>query len=445
MKEEKMNQKLKNTFIFNDELYLEAIKHNFARLKYVSIIGIIISFLHVVSFCFLIKVSSTIENTWRVGIMVVHMCIFCLYVIISSVQYYLERKKINSIRIKSIIHHGHTLITLLLAIALVTIDQYVTQSITPFLVLCLGISLIFLLRPLIAIPLFSLIYPIYYYSIGITQSNPAVLASNRVNGVSTILISTVLSYIMWSYFSKDYVQKRIIKSQNRDLERSKKNLERVNEQLELAFYQTQINPHFIFNTLSTISYLCISNPSKASEILDKLAFYLRRNFDFHSFYDRIALRDELRLIEVYLEIQKERYGEKLRYEVNVEEDLLNLEIPTLILQPIIENAIVHGISKKATGGVVSLTGYRRGHEIIFEIADDGPGINEDVISRIYETISDEPISDEPISGEPIDVPPLKRKGIGLKNINSRLHRMYGSGIKIKINEMNGTTVIIEIN
>ena len=127
---------------------------------------------------------------------------------------------------------------------------------------------------------------------------------------------------------------------------------------ELQFLQAQIQPHFIFNTLNTIMVFCRQDPNKAAELLDELGNYLRGKFSFSNADELIPLEKELDFVNSYLAIEKVRLDERLQVSYDLDTNL-DVYIPSLILQPIVENAVRHGIRPKKEGGKVGDHGSPR--------------------------------------------------------------------------------------
>jgi len=189
---------------------------------------------------------------------------------------------------------------------------------------------------------------------------------------------------------------------------------------ELSFLQAQIKPHFIFNTLSVISSLSLKEPAKAKKVILDLSDYLRASFDFDSVNGFTTLRRELELVRTYLAIEQERFEERLQVEYVVDGSI-DCKIPILTIQPLVENALKHGIMKKLEGGKISISVHNEGECVRVAIHDNGIGIAPD-------------INKELLAGE-------ARKGsVGLKNIHKRLMSMYGQGLTISGQIGKGTNV-----
>ena len=193
------------------------------------------------------------------------------------------------------------------------------------------------------------------------------------------------------------------------------------QEAEIAFLRAQINPHFLYNALNSIAALCATKPQKAEEVVIELSQYLRRSFDFKRIDAMTTLTKEMELLEAYLYIEKTRFGDRLQVEYDIDETI-NLPIPHLILQPLVENAVRHGLMKAIVGGKVIISVKRQGTEAFFTIEDNGIGIEKERISGLLE--------EKPESG-----------GIGIWNINQRLMMLYKKGLTIESEVGKGTRVV----
>lgn len=185
--------------------------------------------------------------------------------------------------------------------------------------------------------------------------------------------------------------------------------------------KSQINPHFLFNTLNSISVAVRTDPMKARHIIIKLSNILRRLLKTGE--DFVLLREELAFIDAYLDIELVRFGpEKLRIERHIDERTLDVLIPSMVLQPIVENAVKHGIEPKITGGTVRITSQRQDGRVIIDVEDDGEGVAAERLSTVLTT------------------------GIGLSNVNERLQVVFGQQYHLQFDSQphHGTRVRIEI-
>ncbi len=173
-------------------------------------------------------------------------------------------------------------------------------------------------------------------------------------------------------------------------------LEAKLSQAQIEALKMQLNPHFLFNTLNAVSALIHTDPSTADQMLSKLVHLLRLNME-QSHDQETSLKQEISLLEGYLEIEQLRFGERLKIQIEVPQPLLEAQVPTFVLQPLVENAIKHGLSDRAAGGTIHIRARQDGQRLFLEVEDDGPG-----------------------------VPGAHRgTGIGTHNTRSRLAQLYG--------------------
>lgn len=177
---------------------------------------------------------------------------------------------------------------------------------------------------------------------------------------------------------------------------------------EIKALQTQINPHFLFNALNAITSSIRINPDKARELIINLSSYLRYNLELNNEF--IDIKKELKQVKDYIEIEKARFGNKLNIIYDIDD--VDVKIPSLSIQPLVENAIVHGILKDKGAGTVNISVKEQDEKVKVSIVDSGVGINEDIIDRVYND----------------NIPENK---IGLYNVHLRLKLIYGEGLTIE--------------
>jgi PAS domain S-box-containing protein len=188
---------------------------------------------------------------------------------------------------------------------------------------------------------------------------------------------------------------------------------------EIAFLQAQIKPHFLYNALNTIAAYCETEGEKAGELILSLSAYLRGSLSFDNLQDTITLQQELELTEAYANIERARFPNlKTHYDIDTERKLL---LPPLVIQPLVENAIHHGICRKKDGGTVCVTVRDVAEGTRIEVRDDGIGIDPDVIRNAM---------NQPMCG----------KHVGLCNIQNRLNRLYGMGMNVNSQPETGTSI-----
>jgi len=198
---------------------------------------------------------------------------------------------------------------------------------------------------------------------------------------------------------------------------------------ELRVLQNQINPHFLYNTLDSIIYeVEINENDVASRMIMALSKFFRISLSKGKTI--IPIKDEVEHVRNYLLIQVMRLKDKFTFDIDVDNSILNYEVVKLILQPIVENAVIHGIKNKSDGGHVSITGKLDGEYIKFIITDNGFGILDNKIQEIYDSFSD----------------PNAHKGVGIKNVYQRLRLYYGENADVRIeSELDcGTTIMLII-
>ncbi len=207
------------------------------------------------------------------------------------------------------------------------------------------------------------------------------------------------------------------------IEMSLEEQKRLLLEARLDALQRQINPHFLFNTLNSVASLVRSQPELARQMIVKLANILRALLKDHDAY--VPLREELKFTDDYLDIEVVRFGAgKLRVEKEIDPRTLEVLVPSILLQPLIENSIKHGLEPRIHGGTITLRSRLEGDRISIEVADDGVGMNT-----------------QPASA-------LRRQGagIGMKNVQERLEVLYGNQARFNVvsNPGRGTLVSIEI-
>lgn len=207
-----------------------------------------------------------------------------------------------------------------------------------------------------------------------------------------------------------------------DMEIQKEALRRA----EIKTLQSQINPHFLFNSLNTISCFCREKPEKARELLLALSSYFRNMLEDIDYM--VTLETELEHVKAYTMLEEARFEERLSIEIKAKPGDLNCRVPNLILQPIVENAIHHGAMKRAKGtGKVTISVRREETITVVDVIDNGPGIDYRIIQSLY-------------GGEKVE-----HTGIGLMNVQQRLKSIYGEqyGLQIVSSET-GTDVRMNI-
>jgi two-component system LytT family sensor kinase len=182
----------------------------------------------------------------------------------------------------------------------------------------------------------------------------------------------------------------------------------------------QINPHFLFNTLTSISSLIRTEPDTARVLITKLSGLLRRLMRSTDHF--VSLREELASIDEYLDIEVVRFGPQLRVDKQIAPETLDVIVPSMLLQPLVENSIKHGLSRKVGGGRITIKTALKSNRTVIEVVDDGLGMSEERLEHAF------------------------GGGIGLSNVNERLRTIYGASCTLKLTSEpgRGTAVSVEI-
>ncbi len=221
----------------------------------------------------------------------------------------------------------------------------------------------------------------------------------------TTLFAVCLPIRVWSSFRAE-----------RQLETQKARL----TEARLAALTNQINPHFLFNTLNSVSSLIRVDPDRARSMIYRLSKILRRLL--RKTENLSPLREEISFIDDYLAIEMVRFGDKLRFQKDIEGATLDRLVPSMILQPIVENSVKHGLANKVDGGTIRLRTWMVGPRLHISVEDDGVGIEESKIDQLFTS------------------------GIGVSNVDERLRVLFGPGYRMAIDSKpgQGTQTLIEV-
>lgn len=195
--------------------------------------------------------------------------------------------------------------------------------------------------------------------------------------------------------------------------------------MEAAWLQAQIRPHFLFNTLNSISALIDIDVDRVRALLHVFGQYLHQSFHFHNTDQVVPLSHELELVKSYLYIEKERFGERLNVEWEADESMA-LWLPPLSIQPLVENALIHGILQRSRGGTVRIRISQCAEHAEIRVSDDGAGMDEEQLRTL------------------LSKPWSESDSIGLLNIDRRLMQLYGEGLHIRSKPNEGSEVSFRI-
>lgn len=198
--------------------------------------------------------------------------------------------------------------------------------------------------------------------------------------------------------------------------------------MEIKHLEGQLNPHFMFNVLETLHYEILLSPNEAAKMLVSFAKLMRYSINYGS--NEVELKTDIEYVKNYLMLQKVRYNNRLQYNICIDEELMNYKIPKLIIQPIVENSLVHGM-KDSSLLSINIIGKIIGDTIEISIIDDGKGMEEECVQRLINTLKDENAMPE---------------HIGLYNVNRAIKLLYGNeyGLDIYSKCGSGTKVILKM-
>ena len=263
-------------------------------------------------------------------------------------------------------------------------------------------------------------YPLYQQNVII--SAPILLDEGKVLALVILVKKNAYSYRADIEFAIGLANHFAMQMKIAKMEKQKEELRKA----ELRTLQSQINPHFLFNSLNTISYFCREKPEKARELLLALSSYFRNMLDDIDYM--VTLDTELEHVKAYTMLEEARFEKRLSIEINADPEALKCCVPNLILQPIVENAVHHGAMQREKGvGKVIVNVKQEEKSTRIDVIDNGPGIDYRIIQSLY-------------GGEKVE-----HTGIGMMNVQQRLIAIYGNGHGLQIiSSEEGTDVRINI-
>lgn len=230
--------------------------------------------------------------------------------------------------------------------------------------------------------------------------------------IITSSLAVVFGFVTYAFISIQHKLNRTARKLA-EKELNEQKLINLRTRAELEALRAKVNPHFFFNTLNSIASLIPEDPIKAEELVEKLSHLFRYTLDASN-NDLVRLKNELEFVQEYLDVEKVRLADRLEYEIEMEEALAGLKIPSMLLQPLVENSIRHGISPLKEGGKISIHCYSNGDQHIIKVKDSGKGFD----------------------------PQLKSEGFGLRGVKERLSLLYGPDSRLEIHSHEGVEMII---
>jgi two-component system LytT family sensor kinase len=223
--------------------------------------------------------------------------------------------------------------------------------------------------------------------------------------VPTMLVSLIAYHLVWRHVQA--------------LQTRERELAELAATAQLAALRAQINPHFLFNSLNSIAQLIHADPDKAEACVERLAEIFR--YILHrAEQEFVPLSEELQMTQAYLDIERARFDERLRVTTRIDPNSLRQLIPNLILQPLVENAVKHGLSRKLGVGTVSIDAHVDGETLTLTVGDDGLGMGSAVLDGVYD------------------------RGVGLRNLRERMERLYGPAHLPEIHSAPGSGTVVRL-
>lgn len=292
---------------------------------------------------------------------------------------------------------------------------------------------------LFSIILLSILFALWF-SNGITRTigrltkEAEEISAGKYDGEDIVVSQKDELWFLTKTFNE--MKKNILESVSQIEEKAR--LAHLLKEMELKSLQNQINPHFLFNTLNTISKTAyIEGADRTCELISSVSTLLRYNIG--SLDRQTILKDEVVIVKEYFFIQKTRFGGRVEFIEEIDPACLSIPIPCLTLQPIIENAFIHGIESMAKGATITLTIYEKNEKVWIEVKDNGVGMDQETIDRLMDLREDtESTVTKKGSGH--------STGIGMSNVIKRI-KLFDKESQVKIRSKlgEGTTVIISLN
>jgi len=251
-------------------------------------------------------------------------------------------------------------------------------------------------------------------------------AAELLHIISNYIVDMGLNYLDELLIND--IQMKVVEEQKARLE-----LERTLRLTELKSLQAQVNPHFLFNSLNTIARLArIEGASKTEEAAFVLSDFLRHSLRKSG--KLVTVREEVEHIKNYLKIQKLRFSDRIQSEINIDEEIMDMLIPVMTLQPLVENAFLHGLSNVLSDGVVTVEGHYEAGQMMVAVIDNGCGMEQERIDEIMDEIN---------SNVNID----KLNGIGISNIYKQMNFYFGAAFRFEIVSQvgHGTKIVLRVD
>ena len=254
-----------------------------------------------------------------------------------------------------------------------------------------------------------------------------VLPGNTFTWIAVLLTSSIEAILLSLALS---VRIKGLQEEKRIAGELLRQAEEVSFYNQSAFLQAQIKPHFLYNSFNIIATLCRIDSEKARELLLDLSSYLKHSFDFANLHQYTTLEEELEFVRAYVRIEQARFPGTIQVKYDMDE-AVGLRLPPLVLQPLVENAIRHGLRKKQGRGTVTLRVVEQEDRFLIQIEDDGAGMTQDQLEELR-------------SGNGMAGQLVQGHGVGLQNIQKRIKMIFGTELMIESAPGEGTIVSLNI-
>lgn len=393
--------------IYDLALRENLVKQNLKRLSYIPYLLIPICLGHIIFFLYTMPEAGTVEYTWRYGIILSHSVLIGLSLLAALLSFASKNAFIKSYQIKQSLILVVILLFLLTGTSISIIDQLVTPAITPLIIASIAVSVLFLIHPLISLILFAVNFVFFYLLLPLSQNNPEIILSNRVNAVTAIVLGFLVSYLLWKANHNKLIQEKLIASQQKQLEQKNKELSKQAERLtELNTTKDKffsIIAHDLrspfssvvglseilaerainkdFDTVEKISHTIRSSARQALELLTNLLDWSRPQtgrIEFNQEYFQLAT-----LINENVDLLEETANQKtIRINQEVDNKLLDFADKEMI-STIVRNLLSNAIKFTNNGGQINLKTCADEKEWVLNVTDNGIGIDESSIKKLF--------------------------------------------------------------
>jgi two-component system LytT family sensor kinase len=244
---------------------------------------------------------------------------------------------------------------------------------------------------------------------------PTTFVTTYGSQIGSTLFTLLVSIALMARFDRLRREKEHAQSEALRSHQSASEAKRVTAELRLEALQAKINPHFLFNTLNTIAGLIAESPSRAQGVVVRLSRLFRFTLTATT-KDRVLLTEELAIVRSYLEIEQERFGDRLRFDITVNGEIENISLPGLTIQPLVENSVKHGLRSKVEGGRVEVWVRVESENVLITVADDGVGMDTTISTN----------------------------GHGLHSVRERLRLVYGKAASMTLTSPPGLRIDIRL-